>query len=157
MLIGRTWKSSPKLAPEGVYARCAVSYARLLFLLFLAACPKRSAPQEPAPPPVPDASPDIDAPEPEPMQTPQASTAILAASYAQHCTRDDECVAVFEGNACNPCRCAFNAIRVDAFAKYKADLGAYWACHKPDECAADCRQAIGDVAKCENGTCILPP
>ena len=134
-----------------------MSYARFAFFVLLAACPKRSAPQEPAPPPVPDAAvATVDAAS-EPMQTPQEYIAILAASYPQHCTRDEECIAVFEGNACNPCRCAFNAIRAEAFAKYKADLGAHWACHKPDECQADCRQAIGDAAKCEAGTCILPP
>jgi len=128
---------------------------RLVLLLVLAACPKKSEPQEPVPPPPSDAS-TIDAP-PEPMQTPQASTAIRASSYPQNCTRDDECIGVFEGDACNPCRCAFNAIRVEAFPKYKSDLGAYWACHKPDDCKAECRQTIGAAAKCEAGTCILPP
>ena len=129
--------------------------SRFAILLLLAACP-RKAPEEPAPPPPADAAAAIDADE-TPMQTPQASTAILASSYAQNCTRDDECVAVFEGNACNPCRCAFNAIRADALAKYKADLAQYWACHKPDDCKAECRQLTGDAAKCQDGTCILPP
>ena len=130
--------------------------SRFAILLLLAACPKKTAPQEPAPPPPVDASMDasIDAPL---VQSPQASTAIVASSYPQNCTRDDECVAVFEGNACNPCRCAFNAIRADALAKYKADLGQYWACHKPDDCKADCRQVTGDAAKCQAGVCILPP
>ncbi len=130
-------------------------FAYVVIVVALAACPKRSEPQEPAPPPPIDRA-VIDAP-PEPMQTPQASTAIRASSYAQNCTRDDECVGVFEGNACNPCRCAFNAIRVDALAKYKADLGAFWACHKPDDCKTPCGQITGDAAKCDAGTCSLPP
>jgi hypothetical protein len=125
----------------------------VLLVLLLAACPKKSEPQEPARP-LADAA--VDA-APTPMQTPQANTQIRASSYAQHCTRSDECVGVFEGDACNPCRCAFNAIRVEAFPKYKSDLGAFWACHKPDDCGADCRQAIGATAKCEEGTCVLPP
>lgn len=126
---------------------------RLLLLLLLAACPKKES-QEPTPPPPADAA--IDAPA-TPMQTPPENTVIRASSYAQNCTRDDECIGVFEGDACNPCRCAFNAIRVEAFPKYKSDLGAFWACHKPDDCRADCRQAIGAAAKCDAGTCILPP
>lgn len=129
--------------------------ALVTLLLALAACP-RSQPQEPAPPPPPAdaAAPPV---EPGPAQTPQASTAIRASSYPQHCTRDEDCVAVFEGNACQPCRCAFNAIRTDALARYKADLAAFWACHKPEECAADCINVVGDAAKCDAGTCILPP
>lgn len=126
---------------------------RVLLLLFLAACPKKE-PQEPAPPPPADAAADA---APTPMQTPQANTTVRASTYAQHCTRDDECIGVFEGDACNPCRCAFNAIRVDAFPKYKSDLGQFWACHKADECSADCRQVIGTAAKCEAGMCVLPP
>ena len=132
-----------------MYARAVT---RLAILIFLAGCPTKSAPQEPAPPPPPPSS---DAAPAGP--TPQPSSQIRAASYPQSCTRDDECVGVFEGDACNPCRCAMNAIRADALAKYKADLGQYWGCHKPEDCKADCRQTIGAAAKCEAGTCILPP
>jgi len=128
---------------------------RILLLLVLAACPKQNEPAEPTPPPVPDAA-VIDA-APTPMQTPQENVTIFASSYAQNCSRDDDCVGVFEGDVCNPCRCAFNAIRREAFLKYKSDLGQAWACHKPDECKAQCRQITGDAAKCEAGTCILPP
>ena len=127
---------------------------RVLLVWLLAACPKQSEPQEPVTPPPADAAADA---APTPMQTPPASTQIVAANYAQSCTRDDECIGVFEGDACNPCRCAFNAIRVDAFPKYKSDLGQFWSCHKPDDCAEDCRQTIGIAAKCESGTCVLPP
>jgi hypothetical protein len=126
----------------------------LALIAFLAACPKKSEPVEPVPPPPADAAIDAD---PGPMQTPQASTAIRASAYPQHCTRDDECIGVFEGDACSACRCAFNAIRVDAFPKYKADLGAFWACHKPDDCKTECHQEIGAKASCQAGTCILPP
>jgi hypothetical protein len=126
---------------------------RVLLLLLLAACPKKSEPQEPTPPPPVDASADA---APTPMQTPQAGSTIRASAYAQNCTRDDECIGVFEGDACNPCRCAFNAIRVDAFPKY---VGSRPVLGLPQarQCGADCRRAIGTAAKCEAGTCVLPP
>ena len=126
---------------------------RVLLILLLVGCARQSAPVEPVPPPAPDAA-VLVAPA---TQTPPTSAAIRASSYPQACTRDDECIGVFEGDACNPCRCAFNAIRVDAFAKYRSDLGQFWACHKADECKTTCRQAIGATAKCEGGTCSLPP
>ncbi|MBA3391141.1 MAG: hypothetical protein H0T89_00775 [Deltaproteobacteria bacterium] len=130
-----------------------------LLVLAVTACSGGQTSTAPTPPPPtspPDAAlpPDADL---SPVQTPQASTAIRASSYRQDCTRDDECVAVFEGNACQACRCAFNAIHRDALPKYRADLGAFWSCHKPDECAADCIQVTGDAAKCEAGICVLPP
>jgi hypothetical protein len=130
---------------------------RLGFLLLLAGCPKQSEPVEPKPETPPwliDAGVDTG---PSPMQTPIEGITIRASNYAQHCTRDDECVGVFEGDVCNPCRCAFNAIRVEAFPKYRADLGQAWACHKPDDCRQPCRQITGAAAKCEAGTCTLPP
>lgn len=127
-----------------------------LLLLLVAGCPKQRESEEPTPPAPPSDAAAIDAPS-GPMQTPPATTTILAASYPQACTRDDECVGVFEGDACNPCRCAFNAIRVDALARYKADLGQFWACYQPDACKTPCHQTIGDPAKCEAGTCLLPP
>lgn len=125
---------------------------RWLLVLALAGCPKKQ-PVEPPTPPTPDAA--IDAA--TPTQTPPANTTMRASAYAQDCTRDGDCVAVFEGDACNPCRCAWNAIRVDALPKYKVDLNAFWSCHKPDECKAECRQKIGDKATCDAGTCVLPP
>ena len=127
---------------------------RVLWLLVLAACPKQNEPVEPTPPAVPDAAGDA---APTPMQTPPEKVTIFASSYAQNCSRDDDCVGVFEGDVCNPCRCAFNAIRREAFLKYKSDLGQAWACHKPDECKTQCSQITGVAAKCEAGTCILPP
>ncbi|MDQ3368593.1 MAG: hypothetical protein M3680_24455, partial [Myxococcota bacterium] len=86
---------------------------------------------------------------------PTASTAIRATSYDQYCTRDDECVAVFQGNACQSCRCAAGAIRRDALTAYRADLGAFWSCHEPQPCAAGCTAVIGDAAICRAGTCTL--
>ena len=128
---------------------------RVLLILLLAGCPKQSASVEPVPPPPADAA-VIDAPS-SPMQPQPASAVIRASSYPQACSRDDECIGVFEGDACHPCRCAFNAIRVDAFAKYKSDLGQFWACHEADNCKSACRQTIGATAKCDGGTCVLPP
>ncbi len=128
----------------------------LTVVVLLAACPKKE-PQEPTPPPPADAAAVAVDADLGPAQSPQASTAIRATSYPQNCERDTDCIAVFEGNACDPCRCAWNAIRVDAFAKYKADLGGFWSCHKPDDCKITCTQKIGDAAKCDAGTCSLPP
>lgn len=130
----------------------------LVFLLLLAGCPpKQSEPVEPKPETPPwliDAGADAAR---DPVQTPPEDTVMRASKYRQDCTRDDECIGVFEGDACNPCRCAFNAIRKEAFVKYKSDLGQFWACHKPDDCQQECRQITGAMAKCEAGTCVLPP
>ena len=129
-----------------------------MIVLLLAGCPKSEPVQQPQPvteQPRSDAA-VIDA-APDPIQTPPANTSIRASSYAQNCTRDDECVAVFEGDACMACQCAFNAIHVAAFPKYKADINQFWACRKQDECKTTCAQKIGDPAKCDAGTCILPP
>ncbi len=135
--------------------RTLASLASLGFVFAACSGGQTHPPASPPPPPPIDATePDADL---SPVQTPQASTAIRASSYPQDCTRDDECVAVFEGNACQACRCAFNAIRRDGLAKYRADLGTFWSCHKPEACAADCIQVTGDAARCDAGTCVLPP
>lgn len=128
---------------------------RVLLLLALAGCPKQpSEPVEPTVTPSWLVDAGVDA-RFDPVQTPPDP--IRASSYPQNCARDEDCIGVFEGDVCNPCRCAFNAIRVDAFPRYKSDLGQFWACHKPDECRQECRQKIGAIAKCEAGTCVLPP
>jgi hypothetical protein len=131
----------------------------LALVMTLAACGASSySAADPDPDPVAvDAaavSPDP-APTPAP-QGPAATTAVRASSYDQYCTRDEECVAVFQGNACQPCRCATAAIRRDALPVYRAELGAFWSCHEPEACAADCTAVIGDPAVCRAGTCVLP-
>jgi hypothetical protein len=103
-------------------------------------------PVEPAPP----SSPDADT---SPMQTPNAL--VLAGNYDQSCTRDDECVAVFEGNACEPVRCANAAIHRDGLVEYRAELGAYWSCQAPKACPAG-QPVMGDQAICRAGRCTLP-
>src|SRR5512139_3437602 len=93
-----------------------------LLVLSLGACAVGPEPAEPASPSPPDA-------DTSPMQTP--STLVTAASYDQYCTRDDDCAAIYEGNACAPTRCANAAVRRDALPEYRAELGAYWACYEP--------------------------
>lgn len=121
----------------------------LVLLVFLAGCPITPEPSEPSQPP-PDAGVAIDS---SPMQTP--STLVLASSFDTYCTRDDDCVAAFEGNACESCRCANTAIRRDALPKYRSELGAYWTCYEQKACQADCNAVIGDAAICVAGKCAL--
>ena len=85
-----------------------------------------------------------------PTQT--QSTSIAASSFDRYCTRDDECTAVFEGNACDPDRCANTAIRRDALPKYRSEIGAYWSCYTPSDDV--CPAVIGDPAACVNNTCV---
>ena len=102
-------------------------------------------PVEPTPPPPPPV-------DEGPTQTP--STDVLASSFDMYCTRDDDCAAVYEGNACSPVRCANAAIRRDALPEYRAELGAYWSCYEPDD-EAQCTSSIGDPAICVAGRCSL--
>lgn len=119
---------------------------RFLLIASLIACSATTPePIEPEPP-APDAAPTV---------TP--STDVFAASFDRYCTRDDDCVAVFEGNACESCRCANAAIRRDALPRFRAELGAFWSCHDPSACAADCRAVTGDPAICVANTCTLAP
>ena len=118
---------------------------RYLLLALLTACGAvGTEPNEPTP-----LSPDADT---SPMQTP--STLVLARDFDTYCTRDDECAAIYEGNACAPDRCANAAIRRDALPRYRAELGAYWACYEPQ--GEVCAAAIGDAAACVAGRCVLP-
>ncbi|MBA3499818.1 MAG: hypothetical protein H0T65_05580 [Deltaproteobacteria bacterium] len=122
---------------------------RLVFLAsLLAGCAVGPEPAEPIPPPPPPV--DVTSP----FQTP--STLVLARAFDQACTRDDECVAVYEGNACTACRCANAAIHRDALPKYRAEIGAYWACYAPEDCGADCQAVTGDAAICVANKCTLP-
>jgi hypothetical protein len=115
------------------------------FVLFslIAGCAVTPEPVEPTPP-VPEV-------EQGPMQTP--SVDVLASSFDAYCTRDDECAAVYEGNACDSCQCANTAIRRDALPEYRAELGAYWSCQDDGACA--CERDIGDAALCVAGRCTL--
>ena len=122
---------------------------RFVFLASLmTACAVSPDAAEPTQPAAPDAGFVADSARP--------STNVLASSFDQYCTRDDECAAVFEGNACEPCRCANAAIRRDALPKYRAEIGAFWSCHEPTECAADCQAVTGDSAICVANKCTLP-
>ena len=119
----------------------------LLLVSLIGACAVTPDAAEPTPPP--DAAITVDA-------GLLPTTNVFAASFDQYCTRDDDCVAVFEGNACEPCRCANAAIRRDAMPEYRAEIGAFWSCQEPTECAAGCDVATGDPAICVANKCTLP-
>jgi hypothetical protein len=119
---------------------------RYLLALLIAGCavvgPEA---EEPVPPPSPDA-------DTTPWQTPNAL--VLAGNYDQSCTRDDDCIAVFEGNACSAVQCANAAIRRDELTEYRAELGAYWSCRSAQTCAAG-KPVMGDPAICVANKCVL--
>ena len=119
----------------------------VLLASLITACAVGPEPAEPIQPVRPDA-------DTSPMQTP--STLVLASSFDQSCTYDSECVAVYQGNACAPCRCANAAIHRDALPKYRAEIGAYWSCYAPEDCGADCQAVTGDAAICVANKCTLP-
>lgn len=116
----------------------------LLLALLIAGCaitPDVEEPEAPAP-----------RPDPTPMQTPNAL--VLAGNYDQACTRDDDCVAVFEGNACEPVQCANAAIRRDEATAFRAELGSYWSCREVRACPVG-QPVMGDPAKCVANKCVL--
>jgi hypothetical protein len=119
----------------------------VLLASLITACAVGPEPAEPVQPAPPDA-------DTSPMQTP--STLVLAKTFDTYCTRDDECAAIYEGNACESCRCANAAIRRDALPRYRVEIGQYWACYAPEDCAADCQAVTGDAAICVAGRCALP-
>ncbi|MDQ3334434.1 MAG: hypothetical protein M4D80_04680 [Myxococcota bacterium] len=118
-----------------------------LLASLISACAVGPEPAEPIQPATPDAT-------TSPIQTP--STLVLASRFDQSCTYNSDCVAVYEGSACAPCRCANAAIHRDALPKYRAEIGAYWACYAPEDCGADCQAVTGDAAICVANKCTLP-
>lgn len=120
----------------------------LLASLVLGGCLATTDATDPVEPSQP--TPDADT---SPMQTPNAL--VLANNYDQYCTRDTDCVAVYEGNACDPVRCANAAIRLDELTEYRAELGAYWSCYAPRACPVG-NPVTGDAAICVAGRCALP-
>jgi hypothetical protein len=78
---------------------------------------------------------------------------IMASSYDQTCQVDSDCIAVAEGNFCDPgatSSCPYAAINKSALAQYNADLAKTQAgvCGGPSLCL----EGAGDSC-CRNGTC----
>jgi hypothetical protein len=76
----------------------------------------------------------------------------MASSYDQSCQKDNDCVAIEEGNFCQPGAnngCSNAAINKSALAQYKTDLAKTTAgvCYGPTGCPAE----FGPC--CQNGVC----
>lgn len=78
---------------------------------------------------------------------------IQAENYYQSCSTSSDCVAVGEGNACDPCgtSCPNAAINVKAKPRYDADVAKASAERLPDASSCACPAAFGPC--CVNGTC----
>jgi hypothetical protein len=87
---------------------------------------------------------------------------IRASDYDQTCARDSDCVAISEGNACNPLSCAWTcargAVNRHALARYQADVvslhaeagaGGALDCTNPSN-AASCGALESQVCHCPN-------
>ena len=69
---------------------------------------------------------------------------------------DPDCVAVFQGDACNTCGCPNAAIKQSALAQYQKDLAALQThCGpRPKIACADCSPRLG---LCLGGSCTSRP
>lgn len=81
-----------------------------------------------------------------------ASTTMRTADYDQSCTRDADCVDVFEGNLCTMC-CNINTINKQEEARYDRDLErARAACGKR---IIQCHPCSGSPVACQRGRCVI--
>jgi hypothetical protein len=117
-----------------------------LLALLIAGCAVGPEAEEPVSPAPPDA-------DTTPWQTPPVL--VLAGNYDQSCTRDGDCIAVFEGNACTAVQCANAAIRRDELTEYRAELGTSWSCRTPQACPVG-TPVMGDPAICVANKCVVP-
>jgi hypothetical protein len=81
-----------------------------------------------------------------------AAQNIMASSYDQSCQKDSDCIAIEEGNFCDPGRndgCTNAAINKSALARYQADLAKTQAgvCYGLSGCGAE----FGPC--CQSGVC----
>lgn len=76
---------------------------------------------------------------------------VTATDYDQSCTTDEDCVAVFEGDVCDECKCANATVSKAAQMDYNLAFTMN-QCGSPPPCAADCALP---VPTCQNGTCSL--
>jgi len=89
--------------------------------------------------------------------TKQRKSSIDALDYAVSCSKDSECGTIYEGDACQACRCPNAAIQAQALEQYRRDLMRFDSCHQPERCGADCAASIGEPAQCRQGRCTWVP
>lgn len=76
------------------------------------------------------------------------NTALELKDYAQSCSIDADCVAVYVGQVCNTCGgCANAAINQASKAKYDADARAV---------SANCPPRLGGPVVCAAAACVQP-
>ncbi len=81
-----------------------------------------------------------------------ASTTMRTADYDRSCTKDSDCVAVFEGDLCDVC-CNDGAINKRDEQRYEQDLE-----HARDACGEkimQCEPCMGASATCQRGRCLV--
>lgn len=78
---------------------------------------------------------------------------IEASDYDGNCSEDRDCIAVYEGERADPCRCANAAISTLEYGAYTLDLGP--RCEAV-ACNISCEIPLGGAASCVASTCELP-
>ena len=77
---------------------------------------------------------------------------VSASEVSQACVESTDCVAVYEGSACDACKCPNAAIAKDALAEYGTKFQSAGCPETDVACAADCAEA---TAVCTDGTCTI--
>jgi hypothetical protein len=77
---------------------------------------------------------------------------VKASDFSQACVESTDCIAIYDGNVCDACKCPNAAIAKDAASDYATKFqGA--GCPTTDvACAADCAEA---TPVCAQGTCTI--
>jgi len=83
-----------------------------------------------------------------------ARTQVDAADYEASCTADADCILVFEGDACDRCRCPNVSIRASEGTAHADDLmDAADRCPTPTPNLVTCAPCEGVEAVCDGGMC----
>ena len=77
---------------------------------------------------------------------------IRASDFDQSCTGDQDCVAIYQGNACTPCACPNAAIAVADRQAYN-DTRASFQCPQNEDIVCDACSA--PLVACTAGTCAI--
>jgi hypothetical protein len=129
----------------------------LLAIAFTATQGCTSTAAAPAPASSPASAPGVPTPAAGPTGSPDCNRVVRASEFARACTRDADCVAIYEGPVSSACQCAYTAIARSDFPKYQAIMAEHASCSHPEQCAADCIAVAGNAASCTGGTCAYHP
>jgi trimeric autotransporter adhesin len=77
---------------------------------------------------------------------------VSASEFSQSCVEDTDCIAVYEGAACNQCGCPNSAIARTDLAAYSTKRASAGCSTTDQACANDCAEA---TAICAQGTCSI--